>query len=98
MGKTVNEIKEEAAIKKVCNENCSAQKAKIEQLERQNAALSDLNDSLSRQVSDRNKANENQAETIRFLDEKIKNLTRENASLLGQIEAYEKVLHLRFVD
>lgn len=98
MGKTVNEIKEEAAIKKTCNENYSAQKAKIEQLERQNAVLSDSNDSLRHQVSDRSKEVEKQAETIRFLDEKIKNLTRENASLLGQIEAYEKVLHLRFVD
>lgn len=98
MGKTVNEIKQEVIEQAEEKMNYSIQQAKIEQLERQNKALSDLNDSLSHQVTDKTKEIETQTETIRFLDEKVKNLTRENASLIGQIEAYEKVLHLRFVD
>lgn len=98
MGKTVNEIKQEVIEQAEEEMNYSIQQAKIEQFERQNKALSDLNDSLSHQVVDKSKEIETKTETIRFLDEKIKNLTRENASLLGQIEAYEKVLHIRFVD
>ena len=98
MGKTVNEIKQEVIEQAEEKMNYSIQQAKIEQLERQNKALSDLNDSLSHQVTGKTKEIETQTETIRFLDEKVKNLTRENASLIGQIEAYEKVLRLRFVD
>lgn len=98
MGKTVNEIKQEVIEQAEEEMNYSIQQAKIEQFERQNKALSDLNDSLSHQVVDKSKEIETKTETIRFLDEKVKNLTRENARLAGQIEAYEKALHLRFVD
>lgn len=97
MGKTITEIKQEAIEQKNIDCSWSALQSKVEQLERQNAALSELNDTLRHQVTDKTKDVETQAETIRFLDERIKNLTRENASLAGQVEAYEKVLRLRFI-